>query len=91
MVFLIQHTQNADTAAIHIKLDEPIRATQGANSELLNLEEMDQSQLEEVRARYESLATTAAHLQSKKERCMPADTAPNPTPPSPAATGERQR
>lgn len=71
MVFLIQHTQNADTAAIHIKLDELIRVTHNANDELLNLEEMDQDRLEEIRQRYEQLAKTAAHLKAKKDRCMP--------------------
>lgn len=71
MVFLIQHTQNADTAAIHIKLDELIRVTSNANNELLNLEEMDQERLEEIRLRYEQLAKTAAHLKAKKDLCMP--------------------
>jgi low affinity Fe/Cu permease len=71
MVFLIQHTQNADTAAIHIKLDELIRVTSNANNELLNLEEMDQERLEEIRLRYEQLAKTAAHLKAKKDPCMP--------------------
>lgn len=71
MVFLIQHTQNADTAALHIKLDELIRVTRNANNELLNLEEMDQARLEEIRLRYEQLARTAAHLKSKKDLCMP--------------------
>ncbi|HEL3813304.1 TPA: low affinity iron permease family protein [Stenotrophomonas maltophilia] len=73
MVFLIQHTQNADTTAIQIKLDELIRATKEANNELLNLEEMDQEQLEEVRSRYESLAKTAANLKNKKDRCIPCE------------------
>lgn len=71
MVFLIQHTQNADTAAVHIKLDELIRASKAANNELLNLEELDQEQLEEIRMRYADLAQTAAHLKAKKNRCMP--------------------
>jgi len=71
MVFLIQHTQNADTAALHIKLDELIRATSNANNELLNLEEMDQERLEEIRLRYEALANTAAQVKAKKDACMP--------------------
>lgn len=71
MVFLIQHTQNADTAALHIKLDELIRVSKGANQELLNLESMAPAHLEEIRQRYEALARTAADIKSKKERCMP--------------------
>jgi len=80
MVFLIQHTQNGDTAALHIKLDELIRVTKDANQELLNLESMDPAHLEEIRQRYESLAKTAADIKSKKERCMPcqADTPTDP-------------
>lgn len=73
MVFLIQHTQNADTAALHIKLDELIRVSKDANQELLNLEAMDPAHLEEIRARYEALARTAADIKQKKERCMPCE------------------
>ncbi len=73
MVFLIQHTQNADTAALHIKLDELIRVSKDANQELLNLESMEPAHLEEIRQRYEALAKTAADIKSKKERCMPCD------------------
>ncbi len=73
MVFLIQHTQNADTAALHIKLDELIRVSKDANQELLNLESMEPTHLEEIRQRYEALAKTAADIKSKKERCMPCE------------------
>jgi len=59
MVFLIQHSQNADTAAIQIKLDELIRVTAEANNELLDLEELDEERLEEIRRTYEQMAREA--------------------------------
>ena len=59
MVFLIQNTQNRDTEAIHIKLDELIRATQGAHNALLDLEELEERTLDEFRARYIALAQSA--------------------------------
>jgi low affinity Fe/Cu permease len=59
MVFLIQSTQNRDTAAIQIKLDELIRATKGAHNVLLDLEELEEFQLEAFRSRYEALAGAA--------------------------------
>ncbi len=59
MVFLIQNTQNRDTAAIQLKLDELIRATKGAHNALLDLEELDETLLEEFRTRYEKLARAA--------------------------------
>jgi len=59
MVFLIQHTQNADTAAVHLKLDELIRATRAADNLLLDMEELDEQQLERIRQRYEALAGKA--------------------------------
>jgi len=58
MVFLIQNTQNRDTAAIHIKLDELIRVTKGHNA-LMDLEELDQEELDRFRAKYEKLAAAA--------------------------------
>jgi len=59
MVFLIQTTQNRDTEAIQVKLDELIRATQGAHNILLGLEDMDDLQREEIRLRYQLLAKMA--------------------------------
>jgi low affinity Fe/Cu permease len=59
MVFLIQNTQNRDTAAIQLKLDELIRATRGAHNALLDLEELEEARLEAFRGRYEALAAAA--------------------------------
>lgn len=59
MVFLIQNTQNRDTEAIQIKLDELIRATQGAHNALLDLEELEEDALDEFRRKYEALAASA--------------------------------
>jgi low affinity Fe/Cu permease len=62
MVFLIQNTQNRDTEAIQVKLDELIRATNGAHNALLDLEELEEHELDAFRTKYEKLAT-AARLQ----------------------------
>ena len=59
MVFLIQNTQNRDTEAIQVKLDELIRATEGAHLALLDLEELDADDLDAFRARYVTLARDA--------------------------------
>jgi len=65
MVFLIQNTQNRDTQAIQLKLDELIRATQGAHNALLDLEELDERTLEAFRRRYEALAGEARLRQGQ--------------------------
>ena len=59
MVFLIQNTQNRDTEAIQIKLDELIRSTKGAHNALLDLEELEEEALDTFRNRYASLAAAA--------------------------------
>jgi low affinity Fe/Cu permease len=56
MVFLIQSTQNRDSEAIQVKLDELIRATKGAHTALLDLEELEEKELDQIRANYEKLA-----------------------------------
>jgi low affinity Fe/Cu permease len=65
MVFLIQNTQNRDTEAIQLKLDELIRATNGAHNALLDLEELEQGSLDDFKSKYQALAT-AARMQLKE-------------------------
>jgi low affinity Fe/Cu permease len=59
MVFLIQNTQNRDAQAMQVKLDELIRCTSGAHVALLDLEELEDYELEEIRGEYEELAKRA--------------------------------
>ena len=59
MVFLIQNSQNRDTEAIQLKLDELIRSTRGAHNALLDLEELEERELDAFRKRYIALARVA--------------------------------
>ncbi len=59
MVFLIQNSQNRDTQAIQIKLDELLRATPGAHVALLDLERLDERELGKIRKDYGRLAEAA--------------------------------
>jgi low affinity Fe/Cu permease len=61
MVFLIQNTQNRDSAALHLKLDELIRATKTAHDSLMDLEELEEDELEQIRTKYEEAASKARH------------------------------
>jgi low affinity Fe/Cu permease len=71
MVFLIQNTQNRDAVAMHLKLDELIRAVHGAHNRLINLEDLTEDELEQLRLRYVKLAdsakTTIENKQSKRQ------------------------
>lgn len=59
MVFLIQNSQNRDSAAIQLKLDEIIRSTHGAHNAMLDLEELSTNDLDKIRALYQQLAANA--------------------------------
>jgi low affinity Fe/Cu permease len=67
MVFIIQSTQNRDTEAMQLKLDELIRATQGAHNALLDLEDLEEEQLARYRRRYEALAAAAREKLKRGE------------------------
>lgn len=59
MVFLIQNTQNRDAEAVQVKLDELLRVTAGAHNALLDLEELEQRELDQIREGYARLAKEA--------------------------------
>ncbi len=59
MVFLIQNTQNRDSEALQIKIDELIRCVDGAQEALMDLEEMEETEIRQIRGRYQRLAEAA--------------------------------
>jgi len=59
MVFIIQNTQNRDTQALQLKLDELIRVSKGAHNLMLDLEQLDDEHLERLHQLYEKLANKA--------------------------------
>jgi len=65
MVFLIQSTQNRDAEAVQVKLDEIIRAIGNAKNELLDLEELEEKDLDEIRQTYREMAQKARAGRSK--------------------------
>ena len=62
MVFLIQHSQNRDTAAIQLKLDELIRSSQHARNAMLSLDEMEEADLEKMRTAFATLGKSAPEV-----------------------------
>jgi low affinity Fe/Cu permease len=59
MVFLVQNTQYRDAEAVQVKLDELLRATRGAQNALMDLEELEDRELDRLRAQYVELAQRA--------------------------------
>lgn len=58
-MFIIQNSQNRDTAALHIKLDELLSKVEGAREELMDLEELDEAKLESILEDFEKRAEQA--------------------------------
>jgi low affinity Fe/Cu permease len=67
MVFLIQNTQNRDTEALQIKLDELLRSVENAHTVLLDLEELDEDELDQIRENYLALAKKARAAMRRGE------------------------
>ncbi len=68
MVFLIQNTQNRDSQALHMKLDELIRAKKGASNALIDLDELTDEELSRIQQHYAGLARKSKHeLRHLKE------------------------
>ena len=68
MVFLIQNTQNRDAAAVHLKLDELIRSVKGARNRLVDLEELSEDELEELRAEFQKVHARARPGSTRSTR-----------------------
>jgi low affinity Fe/Cu permease len=82
MVFLIQATQNRDSEAIQIKLDEIIRSQEGADNEMMGLEELDEEELIKLRESYLEMAERArTHVEKRRRR----------PPGKPARNGQERR
>jgi len=66
MVFLIQNTQNRDTEAIHLKLDELIRVTKGTRKSLIGAEDYEEADLDALKVEYDALAKAAGEKRQGK-------------------------
>lgn len=67
MVFVIQNTQNKDTTAMQLKLDELIRTQKGAHKALMDLEELNETELAQIRDHYEEMAEKARKRLHKQQ------------------------
>ena len=78
MVFVIQNTQNRDSEAMQLKLDELIRATKGCHNAVLDIEELSEDELDRLKKEYERLAQQAlAEVRSGKSDCGTPDLRPH--------------
>jgi low affinity Fe/Cu permease len=66
MVFIIQNTQNRHTIALHLKLDEIIRAIGAAKNELIDLEDLSEAELERLQHRFQALGERARTLKDRE-------------------------
>jgi low affinity Fe/Cu permease len=67
MVFLIQNTQNRDAKAMHLKLDELIRAVKGARNQLVDLENLSDDELKNLEAQFQRLRKEAESSRTRSD------------------------
>jgi low affinity Fe/Cu permease len=72
MVFLIQNTQNRDAKAMHLKLDELIRAVKGARNQLVDLENLSDDDLKKLEQQFQALRQRAEHSRTRSDNGQPA-------------------
>ena len=72
MVFLIQNTQNRDAKAMHLKLDELIRAGKGARNQLVDLENLSDDELKKLEDQFQRLRKQAEHSRTRSDNGQPA-------------------
>jgi low affinity Fe/Cu permease len=68
MVFLIQRSQNKDTLAIHVKLNEIIATMEGASKGIVSVEDLSEAELQKLKARYQRVVDDVAAEQSSRAR-----------------------
>jgi low affinity Fe/Cu permease len=73
MVFLIQNTQNRDAKAVHLKLDELIRAIKDARNELVDLEELSDDELKKLEEQFRGMRKRAENHETPSRRAGPVD------------------
>lgn len=73
MVFVIQNSQNRDSLAIQIKLNELLRTQEAAKNVLFDLEKLSEEELEEVLQKYEALTATAQKLKRERRGVLPVE------------------
>jgi low affinity Fe/Cu permease len=71
MVFLIQNTQNRDAKAVHLKLDELIRAVEGARNQLVDLENLSDDDLKKLEDQFQRLRKQAEHSRTRSDNATP--------------------
>jgi low affinity Fe/Cu permease len=68
MVFLIQNTQNRDATAFHLKLDELLKGVKGARTELIDLEELSDEELEQLHEEFKKIHNAESHRNKRKQK-----------------------